>query len=109
MDRLADAMTEIEHAEETITVTEVRTKLDSIETSLQEMLDTAAGEETEGDIALADTAVAGSAPNDDNLRELEENLAELAEETDDPEVSTHLTAGRRHIKAYRTSHDNNRT
>lgn len=105
MNALEDAIAEIERARESVTDTEVRTKLDSINTSLQEMLDTAAGEETDGDIAFADSDVAGTAPTGDNLRELEENLLELAERTDHRPVRDHLEAAQRRVESYRTGPD----
>lgn len=101
MDPLEDAIAEIERAQESVTDTEVRTKLDSIDTSLQEMFDTAAGEETNGDIAFANSDFAGAAPTGDNLRELEENLLELAEKTERPEVRDRLEAAQRHVATYR--------
>lgn len=102
MDSLKDAIAEVERAQDSVTDTEIRTKLDSINTSFQEMFDTAAGEETNGDGAFADSDFAGAAPTDHNLRELEENLLELAEKTERPEVRDHLEAAQQHVANYRT-------
>lgn len=95
-------MAEIERARSDVSHSDVRTQLDSVTTSLQEMLDTEAGEKTDAEAAFGDADFAGAAPNADNLRELEVTLDTLAENTDRGEVRTHLERARRRIAAYRT-------
>lgn len=102
MTLLDDAQAEIVQAEEHVTKTEVRTKLDSITTSIQEIEDAAAGERTDGDIALADSEVVGAPPRDETLQQVEENLLDLAEATDDADVREHLSNARLHVEKYRT-------
>lgn len=102
MSLLDDAKAEIVQAEEHVSKTEVRTKLDSITTSIQEIQDTASGSTTESDIALADNEVAGAAPTDETLQTVEDNLLELAEEADDVDVTEHLSNARLHLEKYRT-------
>lgn len=101
MNALEDAMAEIDDAEEDVQDAEIRTKLDSIGASLQEMLDTLAGEETSNEVVLADSDVTGAAPHDDHLVEIETNLEELAENAEDPEVRKRLGRARRHVRNYR--------
>lgn len=101
MNALEDAMAEIDDAEEDVQNTEVRTKLDSIGASLQEMLDTLAGDETSNEVVLADSNVSGAAPHDDHLEAIETNLQELAENADDPDVRKRLGRARRHVRNYR--------
>lgn len=102
MNLLEQSMAEIDRAEEHVRKTEVRTKLDSIGASLQEMIDAMSGEETSGDVVLGDTETAGAAPSDENLEEVESNLLELAEETEDPDVREHLSTARLRVEKYRT-------
>lgn len=100
MQRLGDAITEIERARDAVESADVRTKLDSIAESLNEMIDTAVGEETGDDEAFADASFAGAAASPDNLEELENALAGLAEDSTG-EASGHLEAARRHIASVR--------
>lgn len=102
MEALENAKAEIEQARSGVSDSDVRTQLESITTSLQEMLDTAAGERTDGDEAFGDTDISGAAPSDDNLLELEGNLDKLAENTDREDVQDHLENARRKVAAYRT-------
>jgi hypothetical protein len=104
MNALQEAMAEIEAARSDVTHSDVRTQLESITTSLQEMLDTAAGEQTEGDVAFANTEVAGTAPTDDDLLELERSLNKLVENTERESVQTHLENAHEKIANYRTEH-----
>lgn len=105
MGDLEDAMGEIDRARDGVDQPDVRTELDSIGASLQEMLDTEAGERTDADVAYADTDFAGAAPSADNLRQLEANLRKLAERADEGEVRDHLDAARQRIVAYRTQRE----
>lgn len=102
MEPLEEANAEIERARSAISDSEVRTQLESITVSLQEMRDSAAGERTDGDEAFADVDVSGTTPSDDNLRELEDNLTKLAENMDQEDVRSHLENAQRTIGAYRT-------
>lgn len=101
MRELEDAMAEIERARDAVEKSEVRTRLDSIGASLEEMLDTEAGNLSDAEPALADTEFEGAAPYPDHLEELEANLRDQAEETDDGSVRDHLETARQRIAAYR--------
>lgn len=101
MGALEAAMVEIEQARATVDETDVRTKLESIATSLEEMIDTEAGELTDAEAAFGDTDFPGSAASGDNLEELEIHLADLAAKTGG-ESGVHMEAARRQIASFRT-------
>jgi len=94
-------MDEIGQARERVQHTDVRTELESITTSLQEMLDAEAGEETDPDEAFAETPFQGAAPSPDNVEELETHLLKLAENVERADVRTHLEAAQRTLASYR--------
>lgn len=104
MGELEDAIEEISAARDAIEQTEISTKLDSIAVSLVEMVDTEAGERTDGEEAFADADFEGAAPSEDNLAEVEEELAEL-----EPRVTgdarEHLEAARRRIASHRAGEE----
>lgn len=102
MKALEEAMAEIEQARSDVAHSDVRTELESITASLQEMLDTEAGEQTDAEVAFGDTDFSGAAPHADHLLELEKNLVKLAENTDQQGVGAHLETAHRKIANYRT-------
>lgn len=105
METLEAAKREIARARSSVSDTEVRTKLESITASLQEMLDAEEGEQTDADVAFGDTDFAGTAPDDDNLEELGDNLLELAENVDQQDVQEHLQAAQQQLLEYRSGRD----
>lgn len=102
MRELEDAIADIDRAREGIDATDVRTNLDSIKASLQEMLDTAAGVQSDADAAFGDTQFDGAAPSADNLRELETNLRDQQTNADSEDVADHLERARERIERVRT-------
>lgn len=101
MRELEDAMTEIERARDAVEKSDIRSQLDSIGASLQEMLDTEAGNPTDAGPALGRTEFEGAAPYADHLEELESNLREQAEEAETTAVRDHLETARERIADYR--------
>lgn len=102
MKALEDAMGEIHHARSDVSHADVRTQLESITASLQEMLDTEAGERTDGEVAFGDTSFEGTAPTGDNLSQIEESLRQLADNAEQEDVRNHLESARKKIAQYRT-------
>lgn len=102
MKALEDAMAEIKQARSDVEHSDVRTELESITASLQEMLDAESGEQTDAEVAFGDTDFSGSAPHEDNLLELEKHLVKLADNTDQRNVQNHLENANRKIAHYRT-------
>ena len=98
-------MEEIRQARENVSHSDVRTELESITASLREMLDSAAGERTVGDVAFADSDFPGASPDPDDLRELEKNLRKLAANTDREDVRTHLESAQRKLSLYRNERE----
>lgn len=105
MEALQKAMVEIEAAKSDVSHGDTRTELESIAASIQEMIDTAADEPTDPDVAFGDTDFAGAAPRFDHLVELEQNLYELSENVDQDQVSTHLETAHRQVAEFRSEHE----
>lgn len=97
---LGDAVTEVERASDTVQRTDVRTQLDSIAVSLEEMIDAKAEQRTDSERAFGDVDFVGSAPHVAHLEEISEKLDGLSEETDD-DTQTHIDAARQIVTSIR--------
>ena len=101
MKPVEEAMTEIKQARSDVSQTDVRTELESITASLQQMLDAEDDEQTDAEVAFGDTDFTGAAPHADHLAELEEHLEKLAENADQEDVRNHLETAQQRIADYR--------
>ena len=102
MGALEEAIEEIDAARNASEQTEISTKLDSIAVSLGEMADAEGGTLTADEDAFADTEFAGSAPSEENLAEVEGELAELAGRLGG-DARAHLEAARDKVSSHRTA------
>lgn len=100
MGTLEVAIEEIRRASGAVKEPDATTKLESIAASLREMIDTREGERTDADEAFGDVDFEGSAPSEDNVAEVEEQLAGLAEETND-DARAHIEAALGRIASFR--------
>ncbi|MDG5776575.1 hypothetical protein VB773_22630 [Haloarculaceae archaeon H-GB2-1] len=94
-------MDEIDRATSAVSHNDVRTELQSISAVLQEVLDAAVDEPTDGDVAFADLDFEGSPANAATLTKIEDNLVELAANADDSIVQSHLATAQRAVERYR--------
>ena len=106
MGALEDAQAEIEQARDEISKTEVRTELESIAASLQEMRDAEADEKTEGDVAFGGEEFTGTDASADHLQELESHLLKLAKEIDQEPAQDHLESAQGILATHRTGPQN---
>lgn len=102
MQELRDAVAELERASDAVEKTGVRTQLDSLAVSLDEMLDAEEGRLTDADEAFADVDFPGTPPYSDDIGEIEEKLRGLSKETTG-DAQRHIDAARRAVASFRAS------
>ena len=100
MDGLREAVAELELAADAVEKTDVRTQLDSLAVSLDEMVDAEEDRLTDSDEAFADVDFPGTPPHPDDIGEIEEKLRGLSEETTG-DAQRHIDAARRALASYR--------
>lgn len=102
MDELRVAIGELQSASEAVQKTDVRTQLDSLSVSLDEMVDAEEGRLTDSDEAFADVDFQGTPPQSDDIGEIEAKLRGLSEETTG-DAREHIDTARRALASYRAS------
>lgn len=95
-------MDELQSASDAVQKADVRTQLDSLVVSLDEMANTDEGQLTDSDEAFGDVDFRGSPPQSDDVGEIEEKLRGLSEETTG-EAQRHIDGARRAVASFRAS------